>query len=225
MQSANYSQNRSMKFCLELRARASENVSIEQKHSCFVQRLLQVAPPWGLNNNNLPASPSPGSKLIASFNLGNCLGKVAKGNVYYQFRRPFRDEACHDDFLDLTFNVKKIDFRLLAYEVFPHYIAAFDPYLGLIQHDEFSYQDFEVLNAMRYNPRRMVYRVAQVAFFDTLLCNAAFGLAPEAVAGRLKKAVEHTQLLPSGVLVIGSSNPLDFADADRLSREVRQLLS
>lgn len=213
-----------MKFSIELRARASQNMSIEEKHRLFVQSLVQVPNPWGINKDNLPPIPDAGSELVASFNLGDYLGKVANGHVYYQFRRTFRDEAGHDDFLDLTFNPNKTDFRTLAYEVFPEYVAAFEPYLGTIANDEFSQMDYEVLCAMRYDARRMVFRISQVAFFDAVLCLRAFKLSPEIVAEKLKGVVEHTRLMSKGILIIGSSIPLNLLEADRLSREWCQLL-
>jgi hypothetical protein len=214
-----------MTFSIELRARASQNLSIEIKHNLFVQSLVEVSPPWGIKRDNMPQTPDAGSELVASFNLGNFLGKVAKGHVYYQFRRPFRDEASHDDFLDLTFNPNKTDFRTLAYEVFPEYLAAFDPYVGTVTNDEFSHMDYEALRAMHFDARHMVFRISQVAFFDALLCQRAFKLSPEMVAEKLKGVVEHTRLISTGILIIGSSSPLNLLDADRLSREWRQLLN
>lgn len=213
-----------MKFSIELRARAFQDVSIEKKHHQFVQSLAQIRPPWGIEKENVPPAPNAGSELIASFNLGNFLGKVAIGHVYYQFRRPFRDDAGCDDFLELTFSTNKVGFRTLAYEVFPEYIAAFNPYVGAIANDEFSHMDYEALRAIRYNARGMVFRISQVAFFDALLCQRAFRLSPEIVAEKLKGVVEHVQLDAAGVLIIGSSSPLNLLDADRLSKEWRQLL-
>jgi len=214
-----------MKFSFELRARATQNWSIEEKHNHFVRAIAQVLPPWGIRKGDLPPAPDPGSGLVASFNLGNYLEKKAKGHVYYQFRRQFRDEAGQDDFLDLTFDTSKTDFRSFAFEVFPKYVAAFNPYVGTVANDEFSHIDYDALRAMRFDSRHMVFRIFQISFFDALLCLRAFKLSPEMVAERLKGAVEHTQLISGGILVIGSSTPLNLSDADRLSREWRQLLN
>ena len=213
-----------MKFSIELRARASQVQSIEQKHDLFVQRLAEVPPPWGLDKTRLPPAPDAGSQLVASFNLGTFLGKMAKGHVFYQFRRTFRDAASDDDFIDLTFNATKIDFRTLACDVFPRYIAAFEPYVGAIAHDDFSIKDYDALRTLRFDARHIVYRISQVSFFDALLCERAFQLSPEKVAEKLNGVVEHTQLISGGILIIGSSRPLSLEDADRLSREWRQLL-
>jgi len=213
-----------MKFAFELRARAVTDESIPQKHDPFVGELTKLAAPWGLDKNSLPTAPDPGAQLSAHFNLGKCLGKGIRGHAYYQFRRPFRDEGCEDDFVDLTFNPAKFDFRTLAYEVFPVYVTAFGAYVAEIAHDEFSYVDYEILRELRLDFRFGVYRVNHVCFFDEILCKRAFKLTPGEVMNRLKGAVEETRLLGDGVHIIGSSTPLSFEEADKLSRDWRMRL-
>jgi hypothetical protein len=213
-----------MKYSFELRSRASEDETISRKHEMFTNALVTVSPPWGFSKNAIPSAPDPGAELVAYLGLGKYLGKGVQGDVYYQFRRRFRDEGSDDDFVDLTFNSAKVDFPTLAYEVFPKYVAAFDAYRAEIAHDEFSYVDYDTLREQRSDFRNAIHRVFQVCFFDKLLCLRALNLTPKEVMSRLRGSAEAVRLLHDGVHIIGRSAPMSFADADKLSKEWRMRL-
>lgn len=212
-----------MKYCLELRARARADQSIKAKHARLVDVLSNLPSPWGMPKDK-PPTPDLGGELVAHANLGKFLDRNIKGHVYYQFRRSFRDEAGDDDFIDLTFNPEKIDYYTLVTNIVPIYVEAFDAYLAMVKHDDFSDTDYDKLREIEFDARHKIYRVFPACYYDAILCQRALGLKPKQVAERLHGRVEIVQASEQGVYIVIKSTPMDFSTADETSRKLRQLL-
>lgn len=211
-----------MRYNLEVRSIARAEQSISSKHAEFVSNLLGIPEPWGVREQ-LPA-PDPGSGLSASLKLSKILGPGLKGDLVYQLRRPFRDEAAHDDWLNMSFDPAKVRYEELVYSVFPRYVAAFDAYYGEIADDEFVFMDHAARARLKVDKRKALYRIAPVSFLDDSFCRRALGMDIEAVEARLAGKVEKTSRIGAGILIVLTSQILPTESMDKLCWSVKQLL-
>jgi len=212
-----------MRYELDIRARARTEETIEHKHDTFMKGLTAIPQPWGLGGRQAPPAPDPGSELSAGLSLKKFLGKgVYSANVCYEYRREFRDEGSDDDLIAIDLNPRKADYRSLVLDVFPAYVRAFGAYLGEIGDVEFTHVDFDKEGELKLNCRNDVYRIRPVSFFDAELCRRAFGLAPTDIVVKLQGKVERVSSICNGVYIVGSAEPLEFEDADRLCWQIKE---
>ncbi|MBK8287030.1 MAG: hypothetical protein IPK97_20390 [Ahniella sp.] len=212
-----------MKFNLVVQAVASELQSIEQKHEEFMRSIAGLPQPWGATNR--VAAPDPGSELCASVKVSKFLGKGLKGDVIYQFRRPFRDSGSEDDSMFVSFNPDKIDYPVLIDYVFPKYVEGFGAYRAEIYDEEFIFLDHQRKSELRINSRHSVYRVPQVSYFSERLCRAAFGLSCAEIVERLKSSVESVREEHNGVFIVITRDVLNTHVMDPLCWKIKGLLS
>jgi hypothetical protein len=212
-----------MKYELMLRSRANPREPIEAKHKRFFSRLREMPQPWGIAGHEPPPAPDCGTHIAAGATISKLLGKGIRGQVYYQYRYEYlEDIGMYDDFVDLSFDPRRVDYRQLVLEALPAYIHAFEGYLARIEDDAFFDADFPKERELRMDDRHFVYRVHPVSFYDATLCKRAFGLSPKQVADRLYGRIEDVRLIHNGVYLIGSSAPLEFEQADRLSQDMKR---
>ena len=122
-----------------------------------------------------------------------------------------------DDFFDMAFNPKKVDYEQLVIRVLPRLIIAFDAYYAELGDREFVYMDFDAARAAGLgDTRHGIYRVYPVSYFDNVLCQRAFGISAGDVVTRLTGCAERAELVNGGAYVIGSSKPLELEEADKL---------
>ena len=215
-----------MKYELMLRSRARKSEPIAEKHSRFFTEFSNIPAPWGIGENLIPVQPDPGRNLGAGINITKLLGKGISGRVYYVLRRNFEDLGMHDDFFDMSFNPKNVDFRSFVYDALPRLILAFDAYLARVGDVEFCYLDFDgERDAGLGDPRFGGYRIFPISFFDKTLCERAFGMNPNEIAERLQGRVECVKLLKDGIYIIGDSRPLKIEESDKLCWEIRRIIT
>jgi len=211
-----------MKYNLELRSIAQEGDSILDKHSRFLQGLGGLSGAWGLRNST-PA-PDPGSALSAHLKLSKMVGQEIKGDVVYQFRRPFSNEASNDDWVSSSFNPAKVNLEEITYVVLPRYIAAFEAYYAEISDDEFIFLDYPERSRRKIETRDTLFRLPPVAFLDAGLCSRALNKTVGEVVERLAGKVERAEELHGGAFIVLSSRPLPTDVMDKLCWSARSLL-
>lgn len=214
-----------MKYELMLRARANPRESIEAKHERFFARLRDMPHPWGIAGQQAPQPPDVGGHELIGTTISKLLGKGVRGQICYLYRHDglaTEDRAMNDDFVDLSFDPRRVDYRQLVLEALPAYIGAFHGYLAEVFDEEFTHSDFDAWRASGIDSRDGVFRVHPVTFYDATLCQRAFSLSPKQVAERLYGRIEDVRLIHNGVYLIGSSAPLEFEQADRLSQDMKR---
>jgi len=211
-----------VKYIFEIRSRAVESEPIAQKHTAFLAGLRDLPAPWAVTGS-VPA-PDPGRELVAVLKVSKFLGPGIRGNLVYQFRRPFRDEGSEDDWINISFNPEKLDYATLVRDVFLKYVVAFRGYYAEILDEEFIFKDYEVHRTLKLNQRRDVFRIAPVTFIDDELCRRAFGFGPDEVVSRLQGHAESVTRTVNGVFIVLTSKVLSFDEADTLTRNARALL-
>lgn len=212
-----------MKYHLEVRSVAIQAQSIREKHASFVGMSHRLAPPWCVASD-IPA-PDPGGRLSAVVKLDKMLGKGFRGELVYQFRREFRDSAAHDDYLSITFDPQKVDYKGLVSSVFLCFALAFEAYYAEIMDDDFIFKDYDRRRELGIDKRHGVFRIAPVCFLDERLCRAAFGLRPGQIVERLAGKVEEVRETANGVFIAITGAVLASAQMDPLCEEVKEVLS
>jgi hypothetical protein len=212
-----------MKYVLEIRSRPKLSQDIAEKHRILVEAISQLTAPWNWVGEPPPA-PVVKTGLAAYFSFRGRLGKGLSGNVYYQFRRPFRGDAGEDDYIELKFNPDNVDYGTVVRVVFPCLIAAFDAYVGQIQPDDLIDKDLRTLYSMRFNVRSMVHRIFPVTFLDEELCRKAFNKSPSDIVSCLSGYVESAEILSGGVLIVATSAIRTADDVDVMTRSLCDLL-
>jgi hypothetical protein len=219
-----------MKYNLMVRSWAKSGETIARKHKAIFDTLAELPPPWGLQGNAPPEIPDPGADLGCGVTISKLLGKGISGRVYYDYRRTFSgiesSEASFADFLDMSFNPIKVDFKQLVVDVLPKLIVAFDAYIAHIGDDKFVDLDFD---AKRQYPwegdrRLLVYRITPVCYMDSSICRLNFNLTPEQIAERLEGHVERVCLIHNGIYVVVTSDPLPVEQADVLCHEIKRII-
>lgn len=213
-----------MKYSVIVRSRALKSVSIEKKHETLINGLSHVPEPWGFKGKEPPPTPDPGKDLIAVVGAKKHLGNgISSAYFTYQYRREFRDEAAHDDYISIDFNSKKADYGFFTREVLPIYIESFGAYLAYVANSEFLVMDFD--DAPKgFDNRRNVFRVYPVSFYDELLCERAFGLKPSEVCSKLVGKVEAAREFFNGVYILGSSSPQDLDHDKFLCQKLKEFI-
>lgn len=211
-----------MKYNLEVRAVALQSQSIEEKHDAFLFGLDELPSPWGVSHP-LPA-PDPGSGLSAALKVAKLFGKGLRGDVVYQFRRPFRNEASQDDYVNVVFDPKKVDYQALVSKVFLQYVDAFDGYYADISDDAFIFMDHEQRRLLGVDKRRAIYRLPPVCYMHKDLCLQAIGLSPAEVVWRLRGKVEDVKEVLDGVFIVLMSEALPTAEMDAICWQAKSYL-
>jgi hypothetical protein len=213
-----------MKYQLDVKARANPDEPYEEKHDRFFNRLRELPHPWGLAGQEPPPAPKMGSRELDGVRFSKLLGKGIRAQACYLYRHPglANDIGMNDDFVDMSFNTEKVDYRQLVREALPVYIEAFRAYLARLYDEEFTHIDFDAWRASGTDSRHGVFRVSPVSYLDRQLCQRAFNLTPEAIADRLCGRIEEVRLIHDGVYLIGSSKPLEFDAADQLTQDMKR---
>lgn len=211
-----------MKYNLEIRAVALQSQSIEEKHNAFLSGLVGIPAPWGIDQ--VRPAPDPGSGLSATLKVAKLFGKGLRGDLVYQFRRPFRDDASQDDYLNMVFDPGKVNYQELVYTVLLRYVVAFGGYYAEISDDEFIFMDFDQRRQMGVDKRHAVYRIPPVCYLHRDLCIRALGMSPEKVVAQLKGKVEDVQEIHDGVFIVLTSKVLPTAEMDTLCWEAKSYL-
>lgn len=208
-----------MRYDFEVRSVAQQGQSIEEKHCQFLLGLEGVPAPWGVERPL--EAPDPGSGLSASLKVATMLGAGLRGDLVYQFRRPFRDDASQDDYLNITFNPEKIDYVALVTTVFPRYVGAFDAYYAEISDDEFTFMDHDQRRTLGIDKRHAIFRLPPVCYLHRDLCARALDMTPAQIVHRLQGSVAHLQETATGVIIALTDRPLPTMEMDALCWEAK----
>jgi hypothetical protein len=211
-----------MKYNFEVRSIAQQNELIEDKHQKFLSCIERCPPPWAPVER--PSLPPIGGQLSCSLKASKIFGKGLRGDVVYQFRRPFLDEASQDDYINISFNPKKIDYRVLTSEVLTQYVTGFDAYYAEISDDEFIFLDFEAKRQARFDKRRSIFRLHPVTFVSNSLCLSAFSRPASDVAELLRDDVASLHITSEGLTIVLCEEPISTAEMNDLSWSVTNRL-
>lgn len=217
---------------LRFRRRAAVDERVPDMFADLFGRLKAVA--------SLVASPSMEPPILdlgagesAAANLTPLLVAQFSGAVSFASRLPkaIRDRAVSDDVLILHIRRDQADTRLLALEVFPAVIDAFQPYRASAVADmEEDLNDFEAIceEAQRtgrdVDGRDSVFKIQQIDFFDDELCRRSFGKSAQDVAQIVSGHVASAQTIGNGVLVTLMPSTLADGEANERSKAVLKLL-
>jgi hypothetical protein len=216
-----------MKYEVEVRSRPKKADPISEKHARFFAELSSIDSPWGIRGADIPTPPKDrGFEEDTYLTFSKLLGKGISGREYFNSRAYLEDEAMNDDFFDMSFNPEKVDYRHLVQEVLPKLISAFDGYFAKLGDARFVTIDFDAEEEAGASDCRFdIYRIYPISFFDRILCKRAFHLNPEQIVSRLARHVENVTLLGDGVYIVGSSEPLQLDDANKLCWTMKKLVS
>lgn len=211
-----------MRYNFEVRSIAQEAQPIEEKHESFLDGLAGVPAPWGVAQR-LPAPELGSEDLCGSLRIGKLLGKGLRGDLVYQFRYPFHDGASDDDWLNIEFNPKKVNYRELIDSVVLKYVSAFDAYYAEIADDEFIFMDFEECRGI--DKRHNLYRLPPVSYMRDDFCQRAFGVPPSILAQRVAGHVEEVRLVLGGIFIVLTTEVLPTEQMDRLCWKAKAYLT
>jgi hypothetical protein len=225
-----------MKYQLMLRSRPDLEETITRKHDRFIRALARIKGDWGLPAGNRPKVREPGPKdeFVIAVKLTGCLGKGIAGAISYQIRQGlvyyrqhygehYIDQGKYDDYIQLEFDPYKVDYQALVGNAFLKYVAAFRPYQGKIEDEDFIPLDFEAWRKLP--PRGGVHRISPVNYFDRELCRRAFRLTPEEVVSRLLGQAERASVESDGAFILASSRIRTLPEADDINRTLKPLLT
>jgi hypothetical protein len=212
-----------MKYNFEVRSIARQTQSIVEKHDSFVRGAQHLPLPWQPSADR--AAPEPGAALSGILKVSELLGKGLGGQVVYQFRRPFRDEASQDDWIDISFNPARIDYRQLVDQTFLDYAAAFDAYYADIADDEFIYMDFDRVRELGIDKRQSLYRLSPVSYLRRDFCQQALGMSPARIVERLQGKIEVARETLDGVFLVLTSGILPADEMDTICWRAKNWLS
>ena len=212
-----------MKYDLQIQAIAFEDQPIENKHVQFLDGLDGLAEPWGAIER-CPA-PDPGRDVVAMINWAKIFGSKngIGGDITYQFRHKFRDEAFHDDLIQLAFDPAKVDYRGLIDRALPRYVAAFDGYYAAIFDQEFIHLDWGKRQS-GFDARHNLHRLPPVCFMRADFCARALNLTSREIAVRLDGQVALVREMFDGVMIVLTYEILPTPEMDRLCWEKKALL-
>lgn len=162
--------------------------------------------------------------------MNRYLEKGIKGYVSYQLRAEayLKDNAQYDDVLVLEFNPQKIDFALLACDVIPKLIDAFQAYRAVMSSTNLALTDWPKIVEMTHSTGRDVdgrdgvFRITALNYWDKTLCQRAFGMTPAKIIQQLSTAVSKAEILNDGAYVVsltGISDPEEQAMLDMFLRK------
>jgi hypothetical protein len=223
-----------LQYHFGLRHRATLEEKIGDRHSRLIAKLRELAPPWGIPSTYVAEEPvvAPGN-LSVRVQLKGILGSPIKGYVAYPLRKDTyldADNAQFDDILIIEFAPSKIDYGDFVRTVFPRYVDAFDAYRAVVKEESTVAEDWpEIVQRVRASGKDIdgrdgVHRISAVNYYDSLLCQRAFGRSPAQIVARLKGAVEDVVEFRNGVLLVVDSNVLPKDALWKIDRRVRDLL-
>ena len=218
-----------MKIEAGFRRRPKVNEEIPVLNRVVLDHLSTIEGLWSKGKSTEDAYFNPGGGDSASTNLSPCLNTGITGGILYAPRYAVEiDQAMYDDSIILEFDSDKIDFYLLAYNIFPEIVKFFSPYRAAIVTDiDQELDDFEEIVQLSQNTdksadgRDNVFRLKPVNYFDDLMCTRAFGLTADVMIGRLKESVEHVEKISDGILLIIKSEIVTGKDIIQMDQEVR----
>lgn len=201
----------------------SAQQSIEEKHEAFVRGLASLPLPW--RPKNVPAVPDIGADLSTSLPVRHLLGKGFRGDVFYRFRQAPHGDAGSDDYLHVTFDPKKIDYRGFVTEVFVPLAVAFDSYFAEILDEEFLFIDYDERKKRGQHRREGFYRLPTVFYMREDYCQRALALSSSEVFTRLQPHVAWVECTRGGVFVVLTLDILATEEIDQLTRIMGQRLN
>ncbi|MDC6171350.1 hypothetical protein [Paucibacter sp. XJ19-41] len=212
-----------MKYYLEARSIPCKQQSIEDKHQAFFSGILDLPSPWG--SKSIPKLPPIGGNLSVGVGAKEFAGPGLKGSVHYSFRGLDADSAYADDFINLAFNPRKIDYQQLVEQIFIKYVQAMNAYFAEISDDEFIFQDYDERKRLKIDARHGLYRIPAVLYARDDFCRRALGLGAAEVQARLNDRVATSELIQGGVLIVLSRDVLTAPEMDALSTKAKSALA
>lgn len=206
--------------CLVLRARVSDKDLASDRHESFFENIRDLPEPWGLGTKVMPRNAEMDRLGFGTVGLTRFFGaSVKSAMISYVPRTRLSDSHKCDDILSIDINPAKIDMQHFCYVTIPKYIVAFGAYLVQYFDERFVDVAYSVPAHERtiFNRRTTVSRVDVLSYYDRLLCELAFGVAPSEIRERVSSVAESTQLIHDGIYVIGSSKVITFDEAQLLT--------
>lgn len=211
-------------------ARPDGALTIDQRHAEVMDRMSRIGAPLGFAGLELPAAPSCGDGLVATYTVKLPVrGLRFVGDYAYRGERYiYKDRASYDEHLRFGFKVsnKAIDYGLVVNEYLPKVVGAFKGYKAQVSYDLYGlyYQgglndDNSIYNRLREDEavdvdgRNNIYTLYPAQFWDAALCQRALGYGPDEVIARLQGKCLMAERLMDGVYLVLNDDPSISYDA------------
>lgn len=203
-----------MQIEARFRRRAVSGESLSELNDNLLDQMSSIAGLWAANRSC--ARFDVGTGESAATDLSSCLADGIKGAISYASRLPaaIADKAISDDFITLRFDTSRVNFQGFCSNIFPEIVRVFRPYRASVVSDlDLDLDDFEEVasearrTGFDIDGRDSVYRLHPINYFDHEMCERAFGISPEQVAGSFGSQVVSSEVFLDGVMLVISNEP------------------
>lgn len=223
-------------------ARPDSSLTIDQRHADVMDRMSRFGAPLGFAGLDLPAAPSCGDGLVATYTVKTHVrGLRFVGDYTYRGERyVYEDRASYDEHLHFGFKVsnKSVDYSCVVNEHLPRVVEAFKGYKAQISYDLYGlyYQgglndDNPIYNRLREDKvvdidgRNNIYTLYPAQFWDAELCHRALGYGPDEVIARLQGKVHMAGRLMEGVYLVLNDDPsLTYEAFVKMNERIKPIL-
>ncbi|MGN2410405.1 hypothetical protein [Pseudomonas syringae] len=219
-----------------------KTLTIDQRHVEVMDRMSRIGPPLGFSGIELPATPSCGDGLVATYTVKLPIrGLRFVGDYAYRGDRyTYEDRSTYDEHLRFGFKIsnKAIDYKLVVNEHLPKVIEAFKGYKAHVSYDLYGlyYQgglndDNPTYNRLREDEtvdidgRNNIYTLYPAQFWDEALCQRALGYGPDEVISRLQgKCLMAVRLMDGVYLVLNDDPNMPYETFVDMNEQIKPIL-
>ncbi|MCD0244469.1 hypothetical protein [Xanthomonas melonis] len=223
-------------------AKPDKALSIEQRHAEVIKRMSHIGRPLGFEGLDLPAAPSCGDGLTASYKIALPVkGLIFLGDyVYRGDKYIYEDHGSFDEHLRFGFKTsnKSIDYKSVLNKQFQEVAQAFGAYKAFASYDLYSvyyqgngpdenpvYDRLTKDESIDVDGRNNIYTLHPVQFWDGDHCRRALGYGPDEVVARLQGKVQRVERFLDGVFLLLNDDPrLSYERFLSINGEVKPLL-
>lgn len=223
-------------------ARPDKTLTIDQRHAEVMDRMSQIDSPLGFAGLELPAVPSCGDGLVATYTVKFPIrGLRFVGDYAYRGDRySYEDKASYDEHLRFGFKLsnKAIDYRLTLNEQLPKIVKAFNGYKahasynlyglyyqGGLNDDNPTYNRLREDENLDIDGRNNIYTLYPAQFWDATLCQRALGYGPDEVILRLQGKCHMAIRMMDGVYLVLNNDPnMSYEDFVEMNNQIKPIL-
>lgn len=217
-------------------------LSINQRHAEIMDRMSRIGAPLGVAGLELPAAPSCGDGLIATYTVKLPIrGLRFVGDYAYRGDRYiYEGRASNDEHLRFVFKIsnKTIDYKFVVNEHLPKVIEAFKGYKAHVTYDLYDlyYQgglndDNLAYNRLREDKtidvdgRNNIYTLFPAQFWDAAFCQRTLGYGPDEVIARLQgKCLMAVRLMDGVYLVLNDDPGMSYETFVEMNEQIKPIL-
>ncbi|MBB6337672.1 hypothetical protein FHR59_001882 [Xanthomonas arboricola] len=223
-------------------AKPDRALTIEQRHAQVMEQMSRVGSPLGFEGLDLPAAPSCGDGLSASYKIKFPVkGLLCIGDYIYRGERyVYEDHGSFDEHLRFGFKISniKIDYRNVLNTEIQEITQAFGAYKAFASYDLYSvyyqgngpdenpvYDRLRKEKSIDVDGRNNIYTLHPVQFWDGDRCRSALGYGPDEVVARLQGKVQRVERFLDGVFLLLNDDPgLTYEQFVEMNERVKPIL-